>query len=290
MGFVGALMASNEFDDVERRLGDIEQSWRGAAVPELVVVDETEQARLPGGIELYRAGAGAPRRRPGRHPGACPAGRRPRTDEDDLTRASAAALVGLASWTTGDLEAAHRGYTEAADGLRRLGYTADVLGCSITLADLEATQGRLRQAQRTSERALELAAVEDPRMRGTRDMHTGLAQIAVERNDLAGAAEHLRRADELGEAAGLPQNPYRWRVALASLRDAEGDRDAALELLAEAERVYVGDFSPNVQPVPAMRARMLAAARRRARGAGLGAATAAWRRRKSCRTCASTST
>ena len=38
-------------------------------------------------------------------------------------------------------------------------------------------------------------------------MHTGLAQIAVERNDLLGAAEHLRRADQLGEAGGLPQDP-----------------------------------------------------------------------------------
>ena len=66
-------------------------------------------------------------------------------------------------------------------------------------------------------------------------------------------------ADELGEAAGLPKEPYRWRVALASLREAEGDHEAALGLLAEAERVYVGDFSPNVQPVPATRARVLAA-------------------------------
>ena len=176
-----------------------------------------------------------------------------------MTRASAAALVGLAAWTVGDLEAAHSSYTDAADGLRRLAYTADVLGCSVILADLETTRGRLRQAEQTFQLALELAAVEDPRMRGTRDMHTGLAQLAVERNDLAAAAEHLRRADQLGEEAGLPKNPYRWRVALASLREAEGNSESALDLLAEAERVYVGDFAPNVHPVPAMRARLLAA-------------------------------
>ena len=68
-----------------------------------------------------------------------------------------------------------------------------MLGCSIILADLEITQGRLRQAQRTYETALELAAGEDPGMRGIRDMHTGLAEIAVERGDLAAAREHLRR-------------------------------------------------------------------------------------------------
>ena len=96
-------------------------------------------------------------------------------------------------------------------------------------------------------------------MRGTRDMHAGLAQLAVERNDLGAAAEHLRDADELGEDAGLPKNPGRWRVALASLRQAEGDLDSALDLLAAAERVYVGDFAPNVQPIRAMRARLMAA-------------------------------
>jgi len=260
MGFVGALMASNEFDDVERRLGVIEKALdRLDADERFVVVDEAEMARLPGGIELYRAAlallsddrAGT-RAHAQRAVELAP-------EDDDLTRASAAALVGLAAWTSGDLAAAHSSYTDAADGLRRLGYTADVLGCSIILADLETTQGRLRQAQRTFESALELAAGEDPGMRGTRDMHTGLAHLAVERNDLTGAAEHLRRADDLGEAAGLPKEPYRWRVALASLREAEGDHEAALRLLAEAERVYVGDFAPNVQPVPATRARTLAA-------------------------------
>ena len=275
MGFVGALMSSNEFDDVGRRLEVIEQMLNdrnsshdpardrgrapGGEGSAIVVVDEAELPRLPGCVELYRAGLALV----GGDPAGCLAHAHLAVDlapeGDDLTRASAAALVGLASWTLGDLQTAHRGYTDAADGLRRLGYVSDVLGCSTILADLETTQGRLRQAQRTYETALELAAGEDPRMRGIRDIHTGLAEIAVQRGDLAAAREHLRRCDELGEAAGLPRNPYRWRVALAQLRDAEGDRQAALDLLAEAEQVYAGDFAPNVRPVPAMRARVLAA-------------------------------
>jgi LuxR family transcriptional regulator, maltose regulon positive regulatory protein len=55
---------------------------------------------------------------------------------------------------------------------------------------------------------------------------------------------------------GLPQNPYRWRVALARVREAEGDLDGALELLDEAERRYVSDFFPNVRPISALRTRM----------------------------------
>jgi LuxR family maltose regulon positive regulatory protein len=60
----------------------------------------------------------------------------------------------------------------------------------------------------------------------------------------------------LGEHTGLPQNRYRWRVAMARIREAEGDLGGALDLLNEAELLYMSDFSPNVRPVPAMRARM----------------------------------
>ena len=90
-------------------------------------------------------------------------------------------------------------------------------------------------------------------------MLVGLSRVAWYRNDLAAVTEYLRRSDELGEGASLAQNPYRWRVGMARLRAGEGDLSTALELLDEAERVYVGDYSPNVQPVHATRARVLAA-------------------------------
>jgi LuxR family maltose regulon positive regulatory protein len=90
-------------------------------------------------------------------------------------------------------------------------------------------------------------------------MYVGMSQIACERDDLSAATQHLLRAEELGEQTWLPQNPYRWRVAMARVREAEGDPDGALDLLDEAQGVYVGDFSPNVRPIPASRARVLAA-------------------------------
>ena len=96
-------------------------------------------------------------------------------------------------------------------------------------------------------------------MRGTADMLVALSRVAWHRDDLATAADLLRRADDLGESAGLPQNAYRWRVAMARLRAAERDWPAALELLDDAERVYLGDFSPEVHPIHATRARVLVA-------------------------------
>ena len=65
---------------------------------------------------------------------------------------------------------------------------------------------------------------------------------------------------------------YRSRVAMA--RDPAGGRaisTAALELLAEAERLYVGDFSPDVRPVAALKARVWIAAGKLLGGVGLGA-------------------
>jgi LuxR family maltose regulon positive regulatory protein len=260
VGFIGALMSSGQFESIEARLDDVEQLL--AAPPEdMVVLDEAELVRLPGAIETYRAALALV--------AGDPAGTAAHADlaiaraapGDHLTVAAASALAGLASWGAGDLVAAHRGYSVAVEGLRRAGNYSDVLGCSITLADLRITQGRLSDALRTYEDALRLAAEHEAGapLRGTADMTVGLSQIALERGDLDAAAAHLRRVDELGEHNGLPQHPYRWRVARARLLEAVGDPAGAVVLLEEAERVYVGDFSPNVRPVPAQRARVLLA-------------------------------
>ena len=110
---------------------------------------------------------------------------------------------------------------------------------------------------RTYEQALQRAAEQGgPVLRGTADMYVGMSEIHRERDDLPAATQHLLRSQELGEHTGLPQNRYRWRVAMARIREAEGDLGGALDLLNEAERLYVGDFFPNVRPVPALRARV----------------------------------
>ena len=83
-----------------------------------------------------------------------------------------------------------------------------------------------------------------------------MAELFLERNELDAAAKHLVASTELGGPAGLEQNPYRWRVAMARLRMAEGDLDAALGLLDEADRQYVSHFLPRVRPVAALRARV----------------------------------
>ena len=266
VGFAGALLAGGEFERVEARLRDAERWLDGttgirqgshAPAAEMVVVDDAEFRRLPAEIELYRAAQALAR---GDGPGTVRHSRRAlelSPADEHLGRASAAALMGLAFWASGDLEAGHSGYAECMAGLRRAGHIADTFGCAIALADIRRTQGRLGEAMRTYEQALQRASEQGGSvLRGTADMYVGMSEIHRERDDLPAATQQLLRSQELGEHLGLPQNRYRWRVAMARIREAEGDLGGALDLLNEAERLYVGDFFPNVRPVPALRARV----------------------------------
>jgi LuxR family maltose regulon positive regulatory protein len=223
----------------------------------MVVADEEEYRRLPAAIAVYRAALALARGEPA---GTVRHARRAlelSLDEDHLSRASAAGFLGLASWGNGDLEAGHRAYSACVDGLRRAGFIADIMGCSNALADIRITQGRLGEAMRTYEQALQLAGEQGgPVLRGTADMYTGISQIHCERGDLRAATQHLLTSQELGEHAGLSQHRYRWRVAMARVAQAEGNLAGAVDLLNEAERCYVSDFFPNVRPVPALRARV----------------------------------
>ena len=264
--FAGALLMSGELEGVEDRLRDAERRLEPATgdraeplVPsaEMVVADEEEYRRLPATIELYRAGQALAR---GDAPGTVRHAQQAielAREDDHLSRASAAALLGLVYWGSGDLEAGHRAYSACVEGLRRAGHIADTFGCSIALADIRSTQGRLGEALRTFEQALQLAGEQGGSvLRGTADMYVGMSEIACERDDLHGARQLLLRSQELGEHTGLPQNRYRWRVAMARVAQAEGNLAGALGLLDEAERHYVSDFFPNVRPVPALRARV----------------------------------
>ncbi|HEY5184232.1 MAG TPA: LuxR C-terminal-related transcriptional regulator [Actinomycetes bacterium] len=264
VGFAGAMLAVGEIEGVEDRLRDSERRLdtttgiRGRSpTPPAEILDDEEFRRLPAVIELYRTALALTRgdgvstvRDAQRAFDLSP-------EDDHLVRAGAAGLLGLAYWASGDLEAAHRWYTECVAGLLQAGHTADTFGCALALADIRLAQGRLSEAIRTYENALRRAPLEGgPILRGTADMYEGMSELRLESDDLPAATQALLRSQELGGPIGLPQYRYRSRVAAARIRTAEGDPVGALHLLDEAERVYVSDCFPNVRPIPALKARL----------------------------------
>ncbi|MHA6782029.1 LuxR C-terminal-related transcriptional regulator [Pseudonocardia saturnea] len=277
-GYAGSLLATGEVEGVDSRLRDAE-CWldttaggpRRAALPhgEMVVADEVGFRRLPGALAVHRAGHALML---GDVTGTMGHARRALglvEDDDHVACGAAAALLGLAHWTGGELAAAHRRYTEAMASLGKAGYLSDVIGCAAVLADIRIAQGRLREAMSTYERGLQVATEQaGPVLRGAADMHVGMSELLRERDDLDAARRHLLRSQELGEHVGLPRNRYRWRVAMAAVRVAEGDLGSALDLLDEAERLYVSDFHPDVRSVPALRARLWVAQGRPAAALG----------------------
>ena len=80
-------------------------------------------------------------------------------------------------------------------------------------------------------------------VRGAGDMHVGMGEVLREWNDLDAARQHLQTSTHLGEHLGLAQNPWRWRAAMARIREAEGDLEGAIDCLHEADRLYVSDYS-----------------------------------------------
>ena len=157
MDFVGALMSTGEIEGVEARLQDVERSLDA---PEAAVyIDEEEFRRLPGLVAVHRAGQSLLH---GDVPAAVRFARRAldlAPADDHLGRGAASALLGLALWRGGDVQAAHDGYVEGMAELQQAGHISDVLGCAITLADMRMVQGRLGDAMRAFEHSLALGTV-----------------------------------------------------------------------------------------------------------------------------------
>jgi len=257
---VGARMSTGDAAGVEPLLGNIER-WLGApAAPHVedarpIVFDHEEFARLPARVALYRAALAL---LAGDTVGTIAHAERVLVliePTDHLGRGSATAIIGLARWAVGDLDQARSRYVDAIESLLAADHISDALGCSLALADIQIALGRLGDAGRTFESALQHAR-QSGTLRGTADMHVGIAELLIRGNDLDEAARHLQISGELGELAGLPQHAYRQRVAAALLMQARGDLVGAQEQLDQAEPVYNTDFSPPVRPVSAMKARV----------------------------------
>lgn len=256
VAYAAALMAIGTVDGVEARLKDAE-NWLDHSTPEMMVMDEAEFWRLPVAIAMYRAALSQMR---GDVAGTSKHARRVlelASEDDILLRGAAAALLGLADWTAGHLESAYRFYTDGMHEVQKAGYIADTVAGAIAAAEIRTAQGQLHDAMQIYEQALYLASLQGSSpLRGTADIYVGMSAIYRERNDLAMALQCLQKAQAQGDHTGFPQNRYRWNVAMARLREAQGDFNEALDLLERAKAFYVSDFFPDIRPITALKVRV----------------------------------
>lgn len=264
--YYAVALLSHDLEASEDHLRDAERSLDGTARiserPEapsspMVVVDEEELRCLPGITAITRAyHAGAL----GDVSGSVTYARRALEllpEDDHLWRGAAAALLGLASWTSGELETAYRSFVNSTASLRRIGDITQLITVAFILADIRTAQGRLREAERIYEQSLKLAAEDSkPVPPPTADLYVGMSELRREHNDLEAASQCLLKSKELDGHGWIPEKRYRWYVAIARIKEAQGDFGGALDLLDEAERLYIRTPDPYVRPVAALKARV----------------------------------
>ncbi|MCB0122116.1 MAG: tetratricopeptide repeat protein, partial [Caldilineaceae bacterium] len=271
VGCAWTLLDNGELETVEAHLREAER-WLEDPAPEtgdeaMVVVNEAEFRTLPAVIATGRAylaracgDASATIKHARRALDLLP-------ETDHYWRGVTAMFLGMAYWTSGELEAAYRAIVDSMASLQRAGHLHFQLVGTVVLADIRVVQGRLDDAVTIYERALQLASSPkkrpdtavagpgEPMLQGKANLHVGLGELHCERGDLESAAQHLQRAKALGKHALLPGGEYRLHIALARLQEAQGDLAGALVLLDEAERLENRD-APNAQPVAALKARL----------------------------------
>jgi LuxR family maltose regulon positive regulatory protein len=256
VGYAWALLDTGELEASEARLQSAEH-WLETPAGQMVVVDKEQFRSLPASIATARAYRSLAL---GDIPGTIKYAQQglELTLEDDQTRHNeATSLLGLAQYTSGDLEAAERSLADFHMNLRKAGDILTLTGITFLLADIRVALGRLHEAESIYQQTLRFVTGAGELMPlGTTDLYRGLGELCIERGDLKAAAQHLLTSQKLGEQSATTDWPHRLCVFQARLKEAQGDLDGTLALLDEAERVTIRVPLPDVRPVAALRARV----------------------------------
>jgi LuxR family maltose regulon positive regulatory protein len=247
------------FDEAERRLQDAEQHLPGRDAGDAADVP-TGPRRIPldaaiATARAYLAQARADLEATARH---ARHALELLPEDEDFERGVVLAVQGLANWSRGEIDA---GFDAFADGLAAMARAGGIRGLSPTylLADMRIAQGRFREAERILRDALAGAGADGGdeggvAPMGAANLELGLAEVACERGDLEGCTRHLAACEAMGEGAVQFDTEYRWHLLRARRARSDGDFDAALHELEEAERRFYPTPAPERRPIAALRA------------------------------------
>ncbi|MBK8986237.1 MAG: helix-turn-helix transcriptional regulator [Chloroflexi bacterium] len=256
VGYAWALLDGGELEASESRLQDAERLL-DTPTDTMVIVDKAQFRSLPASIATARAYRSLAL---GNVADAVKYAQQALelTPGDDQARyIQATSLLGIAQYSSGDLEAAEHSLTDFHTHLRQTGETATLISITFLLADIRAALGRLHEAESIYQQSLLLATGQGGLVPlGTADLYRGLAELSLERSDLKAAAQHLLTSQKLSEQTTMTDWPHRLCVSQARLKEAQGDLDGALALLDEAERVTIRTPLPDVRPIAALKVRV----------------------------------
>ncbi len=256
VGYAWALLDAGELEASEARLQAAE-CWLDTPTNQMVVVDKEQFRTLPASIATARAYRSLAL---GDIPGTIKYARQglELTPEDAQTRHNEAiALLGLAQYSNGDLEAAERSLADLHADLRKTGEIVPLVGITFLLAGIRLALGHLHEAESCYQQTLHLANGAGKALPlGIADLYRGLGDVCMERGDLEAAARQVLASQKLGEQTATTDWLHRLCVSKARLREALGDLDGALALLDEAERVTIRVPLPDIYPVAALKARV----------------------------------
>ena len=178
-------------------------------------------------------------------------------EEDFFRRAQATIMLEFTHWASGNLESALSAMRDWMNSMQKMGNFTFVVATAFAVADIQVEQGHLREAEKTYQEYLQLAAEHGKEAQQiTAHHHLGLAMLHFEMGEDASAVELMQKAQELGGQTTLVDWLYRWHRAQARLKESGGDLDSALVELDEARRLYVKNPIPDIRPIEALKAKV----------------------------------
>ena len=228
------------------------------AMSQKMIVDEDQFRSLPARIALIRAGNAQIQGNISDTKKYAELALKLTPENDFMGRAQAIAELGFINWMSGDLDAARETMSVWIESMQQVGNMMFSFASYFAVADMLTEQGRLREAMRTYQHAIQQVSEDDPDAQRIISIHyLGLAMLYHEVDDGESFSNYLQRSEALSHKNTLINWPYRWHLAQAKIKEAESDLDAALHQLDEAKRAYVRHPVPDIRPIEVLKVRVL---------------------------------
>jgi len=177
-------------------------------------------------------------------------------EDDYFERGLSDILPGFAFWANGELDAARKAVTDAISNIRMTGKIPFIISFTSYLTDIMIAQGQLRETEREYLQLLEFVTEEGrSNVKETAVLHLGLSELYLEQGNMGAARKHLQKSEELGEQPAFPPWYRHWVFAHYRAMEVQGNLDAIVALLKDAERLYNRHPIPDVHPLKALMAR-----------------------------------